>query len=86
MHLDKYSCVLCNSGPEETSFHLFFECPFSLACWNSNNVHWDFTLQPLDMIVHVTPRIQNCLYGLAPHVERACIRAAPLLYFRPRFV
>jgi hypothetical protein len=34
----------------------------------------------------VTPYVQNCLYGLASHVERACIRVAPRLHFHPRFV
>lgn len=37
--LDDYSCVLCNSGLEETSFHLFFECPFSQTCQSSMNIH-----------------------------------------------
>ena len=51
MYLDDYSCVLCPNGPEETCFHLFFECPFSADCWNSINIHWNFNLQPLDMII-----------------------------------
>lgn len=51
MHLDDYSCVMCNTCPEETSFRLFFECPFSLSCWSSINIQWDFSLQPLDMII-----------------------------------
>ena len=50
MYLDDYTCVLCTNGPEETSFHLFFECPFSIDCWSSINIHWDLSLQPLDMI------------------------------------
>jgi hypothetical protein len=37
-------------------------------------------------IPSVTPRVQSYLYSLAPHVERACIRIAPLLHFRTRFV
>jgi len=30
--------------------------------------------------------LQNYLYGLALHVEWACIHVAPLLHFCPRFV
>jgi hypothetical protein len=35
MHLDYYTCVLCNQGQEESSFHLFFQCSFGQSCWNS---------------------------------------------------
>lgn len=37
--LEDYSGVLCNSGREEASFHLFFECPFSTSCWISLSIH-----------------------------------------------
>lgn len=39
MFLQYYSCVLCNTGHEETLFHLFFECPFSTSCWQSISIH-----------------------------------------------
>jgi len=48
--LDDYNCVLCNTNSEETNFHLFFDCPFSIACWNSINISWDTNLDPLDMV------------------------------------
>jgi hypothetical protein len=51
MFLEDYSCVLCNSGQEETFFHLFFECPFSTSCWHFISIHWNLNLQPLDMII-----------------------------------
>ena len=41
----------CNSNTEETCFHLFFCCPFSIACWSSINIFWDTNLQPLDIVV-----------------------------------
>jgi len=44
MHLDDYSCVLCSTGHEETSFHLFFECSLSQACWNSISINWNLNL------------------------------------------
>ena len=34
MHLDSYSCVLCSDKTDETSIHLFWNCPFSLYCWD----------------------------------------------------
>lgn len=49
-HLEDYNCVLCNMLTEETSFHLFFTCPFTVACWSSINIHWNIALEPLDMI------------------------------------
>lgn len=51
MFLEDYSCVLCNSGMEETLLHLFFECPFSTTCWQSISIHWGLNLQPLDMVI-----------------------------------
>jgi hypothetical protein len=44
MHLDDFSYVLCKNGTEETSFHLFFECPFSIESWSSINIHWNLNL------------------------------------------
>ncbi|PNT61170.1 hypothetical protein BRADI_5g11115v3, partial [Brachypodium distachyon] len=46
-----YTCVLCNGLQIETRDHLFFQCPFSLACWRyicpqfnpHNNVHHNVT-------------------------------------------
>jgi hypothetical protein len=51
MFLEDYSCVLCNTGHEETLLHLLFECPFSTSCWQSISVHWNLNLQPLDMVI-----------------------------------
>jgi len=43
--------ILTSIGSEETSFRLFFECPFSIGCWNILSIHWNLNLQPLDMII-----------------------------------
>lgn len=51
MELEDYNCVLCNTDCEETSFHLFFECPFSTACWNTIPINWNTSMQPLDMVI-----------------------------------
>jgi hypothetical protein len=62
MALDDYNCVLCSSGCEETSFHLFFECPFSQVCWNSIPMSWDTNLQPLDMIIKARSDFGNAFF------------------------
>lgn len=51
MHLDDYTCVLCDSNIEETSLHLFFQCTFSKECWETISIHWNLELSPLDMIL-----------------------------------
>ena len=51
MELENYDCVLCNSDCEETSMHLFFECHFSTACWNTIPICWNQNVPPLDMII-----------------------------------
>jgi hypothetical protein len=51
MQLDDYSCVLCNTGHEEISFHLFFECPFNIACWNTMPINCNLNLPHLDMVI-----------------------------------
>jgi hypothetical protein len=38
-NIDDYSCVLCNSGCEETLEHPFFSCTFSQDCWDSLHIH-----------------------------------------------
>ena len=34
-HVPSIACVLCNYHIEETSLHLFWDCDFSLDCWES---------------------------------------------------
>jgi hypothetical protein len=36
--------VLCSTGMEEDIDHLFFECPFTVQCWNYINFTWDIGL------------------------------------------
>ena len=33
-HMASYNCVLCTLSTEETSLHLFWDCPFSLQWWD----------------------------------------------------
>jgi len=41
---DDFSCVLCDQGIEETTYHLIFECPFSTRCWDYLHLYWDHSL------------------------------------------
>lgn len=51
MFLESYSYVLCIEDTEETITHLFFDFPFSQACWLYLDILWDRTLPFLDMII-----------------------------------
>jgi hypothetical protein len=62
MNLDSYVCPLCNMGCEETCFHLFFECPFSLQCWNFLNIHWNLGIPALDMLVEARQNFGSIIF------------------------
>jgi hypothetical protein len=47
---DDYICVLCNLNIEEYTYHLLFQCPFNIDCWNFHNIHWDHDLYFFDTI------------------------------------
>lgn len=44
MALEYYNCAICSLGTKETSIHIFFECPFSCACWNYIGIQWNLPL------------------------------------------
>jgi len=53
MELESIHCVLCTEQPDETIEHLFTNCPFVVAAWNSINlnVRADFQLiQNLELL------------------------------------
>ena len=45
---DDAICVMCDSGEEETSDHLFFGCEFAKECWATIHIDWDVSLPLLD--------------------------------------
>jgi hypothetical protein len=53
------SGVLCSSGTEEATFHLFFSCPFSQECWRSLNILWDLTLGFFSMMDEAKKNYQH---------------------------
>jgi hypothetical protein len=62
MHLDDYSCVLCNIGSEESTFHLFYECNFSQSCWGSISINWNLNLRPLDVMLNATEQLGSQIF------------------------
>jgi hypothetical protein len=47
---NNYNCPMCSMGREETTFHLFFSCPFSQQCWSHLNINWNFNLDFYSMM------------------------------------
>jgi hypothetical protein len=43
-------CVLCDTCPEETIMHLFFECSFSMRFWWAIGIEWNTDMQLHNMI------------------------------------
>jgi hypothetical protein len=42
---NNYNCILCSENTEETTFHLFFSCPFNQDYWSHLNINWRFGQQ-----------------------------------------
>lgn len=62
MHLPSYHCVLYVQQEEESLMHMFFECPFSQACWIYLGVRWDLNLPPLDIVIDSIERFGSSIY------------------------
>jgi hypothetical protein len=56
---DDYSCVFCNLNIEEYTYHLLFQFPFSTACWNFLNIHWDHDFYFFDTIKNAREECQH---------------------------
>jgi hypothetical protein len=55
-----YTCVLCTTSREETTFHLFFLRPFSQECWRSLHINWNFSLDFSSMMEEAK---RECRHG-----------------------
>jgi hypothetical protein len=62
MALDSYNCVLCNGSVEETSEHLFFQCPFPQNCWDFLHVHVPTQASTFDAMEHLRIGLQSPLF------------------------
>ena len=56
---NNYNCVLCNNSIEESALHLFFNCPFSQACWQYLGISWDLTKEFFQMMHHAKLQYQS---------------------------
>jgi hypothetical protein len=56
---NNYNCVLCSHKREETTFHLFFTCPFSQDCWSYLNINWNFNLDLYSMMDDAKSQFSN---------------------------
>jgi hypothetical protein len=56
---NNYNCVLCSAHCEETTFHLFFSCPFSVACWRHLGINWRFDLDFHSMMEEAKAHFHN---------------------------
>lgn len=52
--LPSYSCELCHFDSEETTLHLFWDCPFALSCRDSIITHKNIGISVLDEIIFLT--------------------------------
>ena len=59
IELECYSCVHCLLDTDETLLHLFFHCPFALACWNT-----------LGMANLVQPDVFQTLTAFRDHLQK----------------
>jgi hypothetical protein len=46
-------CVLCDHSIPEDIDHLFFNCPFAIACWKKLGFQWNMSLTICDIIWEV---------------------------------
>lgn len=62
MFLDSYHCVLCVENVDEDLWHLFFNCPFSQACWIFLDIQWDLSLDFQTMILRARQRFNSVIF------------------------
>ncbi|KAF8661801.1 hypothetical protein HU200_056756 [Digitaria exilis] len=62
MHLDTYVCVCCVDHIEEDIIHLFFECPFSQACWIYLGIEWDTTINHQLMFLRAREKFGSIIF------------------------
>lgn len=62
MFLDSYNCIQCEKGTQETRWHLFFECPFSQACWTFICIEWNMDVDTLQVIIQARLNFGNIIF------------------------
>jgi pectin methylesterase-like acyl-CoA thioesterase len=59
MQLDSYNCVLCNLSIEETSTHLFLNCPFAKECWSSIGITFQDNISAAEAVMQIRSQSSN---------------------------
>ncbi|KAF8765338.1 hypothetical protein HU200_008715 [Digitaria exilis] len=62
MYLDSYLWVQCVEHTEETLSYLFFDCPFSQACWLFLGIHCDLSQDFLHMVLQARQAFGNSIF------------------------
>jgi hypothetical protein len=54
--------VLCSRVREETTFYLFFLCPFSQRCLRCLHIEWNFCLDFFSMMDEAKKQVSKCAF------------------------
>ena len=57
--LEDYTCILCDQGREETSQHLFWNCPFAQQCWKLICPHHSPLTSTSQAVLHLKAKINQ---------------------------
>jgi hypothetical protein len=69
---NNYNCPICTMNVEETTFHLFFKCPFSTQCWKHLGITWDFNL-PFHMMMVKARHLFNSDFFMEIFILGTCL-------------
>jgi len=65
MQLDSYNCVLCNLSIEETSTHLFLNCPFAKECWSSIGITFQDNISAAEAVMQIRSQSSNRFFMIS---------------------
>jgi hypothetical protein len=54
-----YTCPMCSEHRQETTFHIFFSCPFSAECWRHVGINWNLGTNFHQMMMEARQQWQN---------------------------
>ena len=61
-YVEFLDCILCDTCPEETNIHLFFECTFSQSFWWALGIEWNVDMNLYQMMDDAKQRISLDFY------------------------
>jgi len=65
MQLESYNCVVCNLSAEETSAHLFLNCPFAKQCWSSIGISFQGNIIATEAILEIRSQANNRFFMIS---------------------